>query len=397
MTEHNEESDLAATLVQFDRVSANVAKLEKVWEALQNATPDGIEFGLDTQEVEDLIRDFIRIAAELPAIDGFRVEAGPWSRDAIAQARLDASELGEVEIALGVERGIEEPGRQLAEYRYRFNLSRRQLVREYILDVTSQIDVLLQHVRVSGHEGTWKGNDRWEELSDLVSELDRLAGDLVPGAGRWSDLRRHLSFAEPHDLKDIVILDWPSVKAEVNEGLYADREPVPVNVDDIGELIRARPTGRVSTRLQWDRLSAEDFERLLFELVRTTEGYENADWPMKTNVADRGRDIQVYRSVTDSLAAERRYRVIIQCKHWSSRSVGRDVLIQCIESVRLWEPPRVDVLILATTGGFSQDAVALAERRDGDREVPAVELWSDSHLETLLSRRPDLVTSFGLR
>jgi hypothetical protein len=220
---------------------------------------------------------------------------------------------------------------------------------------------------------------------------------MVPGAARWSDLRRHLRFAEPNDLGDIVNLDWPSVKEEVTRGLYDDREPVPVNVDDIGELARARPTGPVSTQIEWANLTAEDFERLLFELVRTAQGYENANWLMRTKAPDRGRDIEAYRVVTDPLAGSRRYRVIVQCKHWLDSSVGRDDLIKCAESVRLWEPPLIDVLIIATSGRFSQDAVALAEKRNQDRQLPAVELWPDSHLETVLARRPSLAASFGLR
>lgn len=397
MTDDESRSDLAETLDQFDRVGANLAKLEKVWDAWRASTPESVVFGLDTPEVENLVRDFARILAELPAIDGFRVDAEPWSQDAIAQARLDAMELGEVEITLGVERDVEEPGRQIAEYRYRLDKSRRVLVRENIMDVTSRVDQLLRHAVVSGGMGSWEGPDRWQELSELVSELDRLAGSMVPGVARWSDLRRHLRFAQPNDLGDIVTLDWPSVKEEVTHGLYDDREPVPVNVDDIGELARARPTGPVTTQLQWGILSDEDFERFLFELVRTAPGYENANWLMRTNAPDRGRDIEVYRAVADPLAGTRRYRVIVQCKHWPDSSVGRDDLIKCVESVRLWEPPRIDVLVIATTGRFSQDAVALAEKRNHDRDVPSVELWPDSHLETVLARRPSLAASFGLR
>jgi hypothetical protein len=63
----------------------------------------------------------------------------------------------------------------------------------------------------------------------------------------------------------------------------------------------------------------------------------------------------------------------------------------------MWEPPRVDVLIVATTGRFSRDAVAWHERRELDRTVPRIELWPDSHLEMLLARRPHLIAAFGLR
>ncbi|MCZ7538137.1 MAG: hypothetical protein M5T61_20840 [Acidimicrobiia bacterium] len=97
-------------------------------------------------------------------------------------------------------------------------------------------------------------------------------------------------------------MDWPSVKDEVEASLYDDREPIPVAVDDLGELVRARPTGPVSTRLDWKRLADDDFEGLVFALVRQASGYENVNWLMKTRAPDRGRDIEAYRVVSDPLA-----------------------------------------------------------------------------------------------
>lgn len=391
------QSDLAAALAQFDRVAANLEKLERVRNQLQDLTPDDIVFGLDTPESEHLGRSFTHIAEHLPPIDGFRVTAVPMSQDAIAQSRFDAWDIGDIEAKFSVERAIEEPARQLTEYRFKFDRARRGLVRDHVMSVTDSIDAVLRDVMATGGLGEWSGEDRWEELGDLVSELDRLVGSLVPGKARWSDLRRHLRFAQSNDLSDIATIDWPSVRAEVEASLYDDREPLPVSVDDLGELVRGHPTGPVSTRLNWSRLSDEDFERLVFDLVRRTTGYENVNWLMKTKAADRGRDIEAYRVVSDPLAGTHRYRIIVQCKHWMQQSVGRTDLITCLESVKLWEPPLIDGLVIATTGRFSQDAVALAEKRNLERQFPAVELWPDSHLETLLSRRPSLAAGFHLR
>ena len=68
-----------------------------------------------------------------------------------------------------------------------------------------------------------------------------------------------------------------------------------------------------------------------------------------------------------------------------------------IMQMKHWEPPRVDELIIATTGQFAADAVALIERRYHEREVPLVTMWPDKHLEFLLAARPHLVAEFGLR
>ena len=393
----SERPDLSAALDLFDRTEANLVKLEHIWEQIKVATPDGIAFGYDTPQVESLVEDFEAIAKALPAIDGYRIEASPTTPDGVASMRFDALDLGEPLAQFEVERVIQEPGKQIGLYRRRLEVARRRLVRSHALDVVASIDTVLRDVQASAGIGEWRGEGRWGELSDLVSELDRLVGAMVPRRARWSELHRHLHFAQPNDLSDIATMDWPSVKAEVEAGLYDDREPVLVSVDDLGELVRARPTGPVSTRLCWERLTDEDLERLVFELVRGADGYENADWLMHTHAPDRGRDIQVYRVIQDALSGTKRQRVIVQCKHWLTRSISVADVVACLETVRLWEPPPVDCLVITTSGRFTQDAVAWREKREHERSIPSVEYWAESHLEHLIARRPHIAVSFGLR
>lgn len=52
----------------------------------------------------------------------------------------------------------------------------------------------------------------------------------------------------------------------------------------------------MTTALRCDSITDEGFERLLFDLLRGLEGYDNVDWLMKTNASDRGRDLTVYRT-----------------------------------------------------------------------------------------------------
>ena len=53
-------------------------------------------------------------------------------------------------------------------------------------------------------------NDRWRELAELVEELAQIH-PAVENQDRWSDLNRHLHFAQAVDLSDIIHHDWPSV------------------------------------------------------------------------------------------------------------------------------------------------------------------------------------------
>lgn len=390
-------ADLSAALDQFDRAAANLEKADRIWDEIQSAIPDGVAFGEDTPELDNLGRSYGQLIEALPAIDGFRPSTQPMSLDAIAEGRLEAWDLSEASVRITWEQTITKPGSELAEYRYRVDHARRRLTREHIVGVMEKLDEVLRDVSASEGVGKWKGTPRWGELQGLVSELERLLGTSVPRLARWAELQRHLHFGEASDLSDIAMVDWPSVRAEVQASLYRDDEPIPVAVDDLDELVKAHPTGPVRTGVDWSRLTPTDFEGLVFELVRQSRGYENVDWLMRTEAVDRGRDIQAYRVLEDPLLGVERHRVIIQCKHWRGRSVGRSDLIQCVESVRLWEPPLIDQLIVATSGRFSQDAVELPEKRNYERLRPAASLWSDSHLEILIARRPAIAAKFGLR
>jgi hypothetical protein len=200
-----------------------------------------------------------------------------------------------------------------------------------------------------------------------------------------------------HDLVDIVQRDWPAVKSGITKQMYDDNEPVPIEVDDLGELAASQPTGPIVTKLKWHALSAEEFERLIFALITSAKGYENPAWLTHTNAPDRGRDLSVARVVEDSLAGVTRSRVIIQCKHWTSKSITGGDISELRDWMAHWEPPKVDVLVVASSGRFTTDAIVLIDKHNvGDRAL-RIEMWPESHLEHLLASRPALIAQFGLR
>jgi hypothetical protein len=157
------------------------------------------------------------------------------------------------------------------------------------------------------------------------------------------------------------------------------------------------PVRRAGLELAWNNIDSNVFERLIFQLVVETEGYENVEWLMNTNAPDHGRDVSALRLRRDPLSGHSSQRVAIQCKHWLSRSV-RDVdVTQAIVSIEHWQDPPFDVLVIATSGRFTSDAVALIERHNSRGGRPSIEVWNDARLEFLLNERPHFIQAYGLR
>ncbi len=164
---------------------------------------------------------------------------------------------------------------------------------------------------------------------------------------------------------------------------------------DLGEPVASKPQGQIATELKWSILSPADFERLIFNVIDHTKEYENPKWLTHTNAPDKGRDLSVERVLRDSLAGSRKQRVILACKH--TKSVNLKVVSELEAQMKLWEPPKVDELIIVTTGRFTTDAIDYVEKHNIGSNAMRIEMWPDSHLERLLARRPELIAKFRLR
>lgn len=393
------DSPLNSALRRFEATEANLAKAEKALARMEAGVPQGIAFGNDP-DYDDACRSFLALIAALPKIDGWKPDIRLMDLDEIAQHRFDAQEAGEIEAVMSVERQIAEPSKQLREYRYKFIHKRRQLVRDALDDVINAVDGNLRDLApiLSGDKGNEDvTHPAFEGLKEQIAQIATLIGSSVQKPPRWGDLHRHLYFGMTGDLHDIIKHDWPAVKTGLRETMYGEDEPLPIDVDDLGALVSTKPRGAVATRLSWDKLSEEDFERLMFALISSEGGYENPEWLMKTTAPDRGRDLSVWRVHADSLGGTIRHRVIIQCKHWLTKSVSPAEISTLREQMKLWEPPRVDIHIIATSGRFTSDAVALVERHNQSDTALRIEMWPESHLERLLASRPALIAQFGLR
>ncbi len=400
MSDDQEDSPINSALRQFEATEANLAKLEHTWSEIEKLTPEGPAFGNDPA-YEEHVRVYEDVLAALPKIDGWKPESVPMDLNSIGQNRLDAKEIGEISAEVGVEDQIEAPGRELAEYRHRLNRKRRQLIRSVMSDLIAAIDETLRSVNKIVPKKPDSGREikspHWEKLKTQIQEIETLLGSALPRPSRWADLRRHLHYSTIQDLMDVIRLDWPEVKTGLSRGLYDRDEPLPVEVADLGTLAAAQPKGQVITKLKWGSLGPEKFERLIFSLISAASGYENPEWLMQTNAPDRGRDLSVIRIVNDPLSGAIRSRVLIQCRHRMTKSVSPSDVATLKEQIGTWEPPKIDVFIIATTGRFTGDAVAAIEKHNAGDRALKIEMWPESHLERLLAERPALIAEFGLR
>jgi hypothetical protein len=393
--------DLNDALGQFDRIDANLRRLEKVWEEMESLIYplSGRTLGVrDERRYETLRRAFTAIAESLPVIGESRYEGYPLEADEVGPFQFETREAHEPRAYANADQVIYAPSRGIDEYRSRFDSARRELVRERLHELVAEVDEILAQLL------EWVGDDSepvidpdWSKLTEAIAEVERLVSKDMPRTGRWDDLKRHIHFGQGHDVHDIANLDWPSIRPDIEAGMYSELEPLPVRVDDLAMLVKSKPRGRVSTKLAWDALDPEGFEQLLFNIVSDAEGYENAKLLTRTHAPDRGRDISVDRGLPDSLSGVTRQRIIIQAKHWLTKSIPPLEVMQAVSAVKLWEPPLVNVLIIATSGRFTSDAVAWVEQHNHAGERPIIEMWPDSQLETLLAESPHLVAEFRLR
>ena len=397
--ENSSKSPLMNALEKFEATEANIAKIERLWSELENAVPSGISFGEDP-DYDDKVRAYSLLLDALPMIDGWKPTMSPWTLNEIAQIRWDVLELDEPTAFVQIEEGIAQPGKEIRAYRFQFNVKRRALIRDALVQLIGDVDSDLRVLRkklTNRDDSIPLPPELWAALQRHISEIEVLLGSSVPKPRRWTDMLRHIRFGELQDFHDIERHDWPSIKEALHRGLYGLDDPLPVGIQDLAELVTAKPSGSIATKLDWSSLDDGEFERLLFALIGNEAGYENPEWLMQTRAPDCGRDLSVTRTTRDALSGTIHQRVVIQCKHWQTRSVNLQDASLAKEQMALWKNPRVDVLIIATSGRFTRDAVEWIELHNARGTSPRIEMWPESHLEHLLSARPALIAEFNLR
>lgn len=387
--------DLEKLLDVFDRAAANVQKLERILEQAKVHWPDGPSAGTNP-EYEDLRRAWSDCLTGLPKVEGWTITEELPDIDDMGRSFIDYADIGELPFSIWEAQS--QPAEDIAEYRYKLGRARRAAVRKRLDAVVSSIDAdLPQLLNGVARDSTEIVDSALEKsLRQQFAEIAVLMGSAPRRAQRWSDLNRHLTFGQGHDWHDIREFDWPDVKEDVVASSQHQFDPLPVPDIDIGYLARQNPQGEATSSLPWKNLSADGFERVLFDLFRTLDYHQNVQWLQRTNAADGGRDLSCERVVETGPGATRTERVIIQAKHWT-QSVGPNEIAQNVYLMRNQSPPIVNVLIFATSSAFTKDAISWAENWNASGDAPYVELWPHSRLEALLAMRPGLAAAHGLR
>lgn len=142
---------LASTLKEFEVIEANLAKLERLYKQISSLIPQGVSFGTDIT-YENLCRSYENILLYLPAIDGWKPSSTPMDLNTIAQTRLDAADLGEIDATISLETEIEKPGLELRKYRFLFNQKRKQLIRDAIFKLIDSVDGCIRTIEQKIHQ-----------------------------------------------------------------------------------------------------------------------------------------------------------------------------------------------------------------------------------------------------
>ncbi|MDI3567493.1 hypothetical protein [Bradyrhizobium sp. Arg816] len=108
--------------------------------------PTGISFRSDPA-YEDKCRAAAAIVEHMPAMDGWRLKLDFFDLDEIAQIRFDLAEIMEPAAEASFEGSLQEPSRQLREYRFRFNRKRRELIRHALDAAIDQVDRMIRATR----------------------------------------------------------------------------------------------------------------------------------------------------------------------------------------------------------------------------------------------------------
>ena len=388
-------AELNEIIKQFEIIEANLDKAEKIW---QKVTP--FFSGKNENDLSKLNDSLLEILSTLPAINGWKIPITVFELEEIQKMLYENDLVSDPEYSIEMNQKFYQQEKNLQKYKRYLNKERRKIVRDEIKASIEEIDKVLRELSIKYSDieprnMKVKDND-FEMIKSKVSKIEILLGS-NKRPNRWSDLNRHIHFSLVQDLIDIINNDWPIILKSLDSVLYSEDEALPTQVTDLSVLSSKSIEDNVIKRLKWENLTSNDFERLIYNLVSNTNTYVNPQWLTNINSPDKGRDISIEQIIDDPLIGATYKRIFIQCKHWLQKSISRNDVYLCEKDIKLWEPPAIDTLIIATSGRFTTGAIEYIENQNLSNSRLKIIMWPESHIESLLSKRPGVIAEFGLR
>lgn len=358
--------DAEAALRQFKAIEANLTKLERLCQEIERLVPNEIVFGSDPN-YENRCRLFREVLAALPMIDGWKPDGYFLSLNEIAKSRLDAQDLGEIEMRILVDESIENPGRELREYRFMFNKKQREFIQNVLSELILRIDSIIRNIKgllvPNGKLDSSMEGPYWEDLRDHVAQIETLLGSNVKRLPKWNDLNRHLRFGLLRDFHCIEQNDWPGVKVDLPDCLFDINDPVPVKVKDLSELAASRPASLCQ--------SLKD-QKVMYSLGKKEN---ETDWPLKIFISYSHKDEDFKDELVAMLAGLKNRGVI---EPWQDRCIEdgdewyqriQDAIKNCDLALLL-----VSVNFIASRFIQDEELPKLLKRRMGEglRVVPVI-------------------------
>ena len=161
--------------------------------------------------------------------------------------------------------------------------------------------------------------------------------------------------------------------------------------------VKAATTGKLASGLNFDHLTATQFEDFTLALVKHL-GFQSVDWrkgtPKDSSPSDGGRDIEADWPYTEVDGYPRSEKWWIDAKHYTSSAVPPEALSGALGQALLHQP---DVLLIVASGWLSnpaKDAIGAIP----DRYPFRVKVWERPHLEDFILRKGALSVGiqFGL-
>ena len=393
--------ELDNAIEELNKVSVNLQLLKKKWteiKKLLDYLANGNWSQEGKQQYENRCLEFNDILKAIPQIRDIKIRNLLPEYDRVSQEGRDVIGLGEPEMSVSFYSEIFKQDSEISQYEHAFKQERRRLIRNQVQQCVEDIDKILNLLNVNLEEKNPSDPLKPEEINPLrerIRQLDGLMGDSVSRPPRWSDLNRHLHFGLVHDLNDIILLDWPSIKPSI-DSLFYGNDPLPIITQDIGDLVdSADKSGKIGTSLNWTVITDEQFERLCADLLKSSPNCENVEWLTPTHASDRGRDLEAFWVCQDVIRGTIRERTLVQCKHRPNKSVSpKD--IETFQNLSITHG-KVDLYLVITSGKFSDLTTQTVDKWNEGNFRPKVELWEHWKLEQLLASHPDIIKLYGLR